>query len=179
MNFINLEKNIIDIIQEQQLKLGYRKEIIRLYYPLLSLNRLLGTDCDINQMQAALESFCSFTQVRLGQIEITHQKDRFCLIIPAQGSEYVHENTKEDFFLRDFIDTISQHNISMEQVLQQFYKHSEHVHVEQPKSAEFDYLVYFEDGIPDNYRYCITDEGCHISYHRFTVEDYNDLLFEE
>lgn len=178
MNFVNLEENIIDIIQEQQLKLGYRKEIIRLYYPLLSLNRLLCTNCDISQMQAALKSFCSFTQERLGQIEITHQKDRFCLIIPARGSEYVHENTENDSFLRDFIDTISRHNVTMEEVLQQFHKHSEHVHVKQPENAEFDYLVYFEDGIPDSYRYCITHEGCHIVYHRFTIEDYNDLQSE-
>ena len=179
MNFINLEKNIIDIIQEQQLKLGYRKEIIRLYYPLLSLNRLLGTNCDANRMQATLESFCHFTQERLGQIEVTHQKERFCLVIPAQGSEYVHENTEDNSFLRDFINTISQHNVSMEAVLQQFHKHSENVHVEQLENTEFDYLVYFEDGVPDNYKYCITDEGCHISYHRFTVDDYNDLQLEE
>lgn len=178
MNFLNLEKNIIDIIQEQQLKLGYRKEIIRLYYPLLSLNKLLGTNWDTNQMQTTLASFCSFAQERLGQIEVTHQKDRFCLVIPAQGSEYVHENTKDNSFLRDFINTISQHNVSIEQVLRQFYKQSDYVHVEQLENAEFDYLVYFENGIPDNYRYCITDEGCHISYHRFTVEDYNDLQSE-
>lgn len=176
MNFINLEKNIIDIIQEQQLKLGYRKEIIRLYYPLLSLNRLLGTNYNADQMLAALESFRSFVQERLGQIKVIHQKDRFCLLIPAQGSEYVHEHTEDDSFLRDFIGTISQHNVSMEEALQQFHKHSNHVHVEQPHNAEFDYLVYFEDGIPDNYRYCITDEGHHISYHRFTVDDYNDFL---
>lgn len=176
MDFLNLERNIIDMIQEQQLKLGYRKEIIRLYYPLLSLNRLLGINCDINQMQSALESFCYFAQERLGRIEVTHQKERFCLVIPAQGSEYVHDHTEGDSFLRDFIDTISQHNISMEQVLQQFLKHSNHVHIEQPQNAEFDYLVYFENGVPDNYRYCITDEGHHISYHRFTVDDYNDFL---
>lgn len=178
MNFLNLEKNIIDIVQEQQLKLGYRKEIIRLYYPLLSLNRLLDTNCDTNQMQAAMESFCFFVQERLGQMEVTHQKDRFCLIIPAQGSEYVHKHMEEDSFLRDFIDAISRHNASMEEILQQFHKHSNRVHVEQPQNAEFNYLVYFEDGIPDNYRYCITDEGCHISYHRFTEDDYNDLQFE-
>jgi hypothetical protein len=43
--------------------------------------------------------------------------------------------------------------------------------------GEFDYLVYFEDGVPDDYRYCITDEGCHLIYHRFTPEDYEDFQF--
>ena len=33
-----LAQSLIDIIKEQQAKLGYRKEIVRLYYPLSSLN---------------------------------------------------------------------------------------------------------------------------------------------
>lgn len=38
MGFKRLEKNLIDIIKEEQAKLGFRKEEIRLYYPLISLN---------------------------------------------------------------------------------------------------------------------------------------------
>ena len=37
MDFARLEKNIIDVIKEEQAKLGYRKEKIRLYYPLSSV----------------------------------------------------------------------------------------------------------------------------------------------
>ena len=33
-----LKRNLIDIVAEEQAKLGYRKEMIRLYYPLSSLN---------------------------------------------------------------------------------------------------------------------------------------------
>ena len=33
MRFEKLEQNIIDMIKEEQAKLGYRKESIRLYYP--------------------------------------------------------------------------------------------------------------------------------------------------
>ena len=36
MRFEKLEQNIIDMIKEEQAKLGYRKESIRLYYPLSS-----------------------------------------------------------------------------------------------------------------------------------------------
>lgn len=36
-----LAQSLIDIIKEQQAKLGYRKEIVRLYYPLSSLNHFL------------------------------------------------------------------------------------------------------------------------------------------
>ena len=40
MGFKRLEKNLIDIIKEEQAKLGFRKEEIRLYYPLISLRRM-------------------------------------------------------------------------------------------------------------------------------------------
>ena len=35
--FDKLRKSIVDAVQEGQLKLGYRSETIRLYYPLASL----------------------------------------------------------------------------------------------------------------------------------------------
>ena len=38
MGYDKLEKNLIDIIKEEQAKLGFFKEDIRLYYPLSSLN---------------------------------------------------------------------------------------------------------------------------------------------
>ena len=44
MNTQKLIKNIVDQIKEGQLKLGYVKETVRLYYPLLSMNALRGTD---------------------------------------------------------------------------------------------------------------------------------------
>ncbi len=40
MYFDRLEKNLIDIIKEEQAKLGFRKEDIRLYYPLRSLKQI-------------------------------------------------------------------------------------------------------------------------------------------
>ena len=42
MKFDKLEQNIIDMIKEEQAKLGYRRENIRLYYPLSSLVHLTG-----------------------------------------------------------------------------------------------------------------------------------------
>ena len=43
MNYEKLEKNIVDVIKEQQAKLGYMREKVRLYYPLSSLNHFFGT----------------------------------------------------------------------------------------------------------------------------------------
>lgn len=178
MNFQKLEKNIMDMILEEQLKLGYRRETIRLYYPLLSLNRLLETDNDPEQMLKTLDSFSDYTEARLGRIQASHRNERFCLAVPAQGCKYVHTNMGDTSFIRDFIHTISRHGVTMKEVLQQFYNHSDNVHVEKLENGEFDYLVYFIDGIPDDFWYCLTEECHHIIYHRFTAEDYKDFQFD-
>ena len=41
MTYHRLENSIIDVIKEEQAKLGYRKEEIRLYYPLSPLDHFL------------------------------------------------------------------------------------------------------------------------------------------
>ena len=40
MNCKKLMQNIMDVIAEEQIKLGFRSEVIYLYYPLKSLNSL-------------------------------------------------------------------------------------------------------------------------------------------
>lgn len=178
MNFTKLEKNICDVIKEEQIKLGYRKENVRLYYPLLSLNRFLHTDLDAAGMEEALKEFSLSVRERLGTVEITCENDRFCFFLPPEASEYVRQNTADSGFLRDLIDAVSRHGVSMEEVIGLFKKYSGHVHIEKMENEDFDYLVYFEDGTPDEFRYCLTDEGCHIIYHRFTADDYSDFYRE-
>lgn len=175
MDFTKLEKNIWDVMKEEQIKLGYRKETVRLYYPLLSLNRFLHTDLNAEEMAEALKEFAASVSDRLGAIEISHKKERFCFCLPPEASEYIYMNTEREGFLYDFIQTVSRHGASLEEVLEQFKKYSDHVHVEKMNQDDFDYLVYFEDGKPDEFRYCLTDEGCHIIYHRFTADDYRDF----
>ena len=82
MNFQKLEQNIVDIVTEQQLKLGYRQEKVRIYYPLLSLNRLLGTDHDVTRMKTALAAFRDRIKDRYGEIGITEDNGRFCILLP-------------------------------------------------------------------------------------------------
>lgn len=177
MNYVRLEKNIIDVIKEEQVKLGYRSEVVRLYYPIASLNRFLESDYDVDGMNQALSGFCDAAEEKLGRIEVTNTGERFCLSIPPQGIDYIHEHMENTEFICDFIRTIEKHGCTIDDILQQFYRHSDHVHVEKADHGEFDYLVYFEDGQPDSFRYCITDEGCHMIYHRFTIEDYEDFHF--
>jgi hypothetical protein len=179
LDFTKLEQNIYDVIKEEQIKLGYRRETFRLFYPLLSLNRLLQSEADIVQMKKNLAEFCSKVEAQLGKITVSNEGERFCFCFPPEASEYIHTHTGNEGFLYDFIATVSGHDVSMEDVIAQFKKYSDHVHVEKTTHGEFDYLIYFEDGQPDAFRYCLTDEGCHIIYHRFTIDDYNDFHFGE
>ena len=103
MGFKRLEKNLIDIIKEEQAKLGFRKEEIRLYYPLISLNHFFEADDDVDEMQTRLEQFPEEVKKKLGDICVTHKKDRFCLHIPEQGSVYVHEHTAENEFIKKLV----------------------------------------------------------------------------
>lgn len=177
MNIQNLEKNIFDLIEEEQIKLGYLPETVRLYYPIDSLNRFLQQEYDTAQMLEALKEFCRHVRGRLGEIQVSNKGSRFCLAVPPQGAAYIHQHSAKDGFLPDFIRTIEKHGCTLEELLQQFRKYSDHVHAEKADNGEFDYLVYFEDGVPDRFRYCITDEGCHMTYHRYTPEDYEAFGF--
>lgn len=177
MKYSKLENNIIDVLKEEQVKLGYRSETVRLYYPLQSLNRFLEANLNVEEIQAELKLFSQSVKSKLGSIEISHEKERFCLLLPPQSSDFVHAHMNNTEFIYDFVNTVSKHGVTIDEVLEQFYKHSDHVHVEKATHGEFDYLVYFEDGKPDEFRYCITDEGCHIIYHRFTKDDYLDFHF--
>ena len=157
MDFARLEKNIIDVIKEEQAKLGYRKEKIRLYYPLSSLNHFFQLDVDETGMQEKLE--------------------RFCFHIPEEGAEYVHNNMKENEFIKDLIGLISHHGCKMEDIFELFRQHSDQITIEEMHSDEFDYMICFENDPENTYRYCFKDEGCHIIYHRFLPEDYEEFGF--
>ena len=175
MNFSKLKKNIIDVIKEQQIKLGYRKESVRLYYPLQSLNRLLGTDLNESEMKSVLNAFAECVKEELGSIGISCENKRFCFFLPEEASEFIYSHTDQNGFLYDFISTVSKHNVSVDEIIGVFKKYTDCVHVEKINNGEFDYLIYFENGEPDDYRYCLTVEGEHIIYHRFTLEDYKDF----
>ena len=64
-----LKKSIVDAIEEGQLKLGYREETIRLYYPLSSLCTLMHQSMDAAQMTRALTAFSEQVKGELGEIE--------------------------------------------------------------------------------------------------------------
>ena len=177
MGFERLYKNLIDIIKEEQAKLGFRKEEIRLYYPLISLNHFFEANDDVDEMQTRLEQFPEEVKKKLGDICVTHKKDRFCLHIPEQGSVYVHEHMAENEFIKKLVELMMNHGIKKEDILAIFQKEAKDIRVGDMHNGEFDFWVRFPEENEDEYYYCFKDEGCHMIYHRFLPEDYADFGF--
>lgn len=174
--FLKLEKNICKVIKEEQIKLGYQSETIRLYYPLESLNLLLNDTYDISGMQEVLKEFAGSVSSRLGEVEISNRQERFCICLPPKAADYVYETTPGEGFLYDLIAVVGTHHATMEQVEQVFLKYSDRVCRKQMHTEDFDELLYFEEGVPDEDYYCFKTEGEHLIYHRFTPEDYRVLF---
>ena len=177
MNYNKLEQSLIDVIKEEQAKLGYRKEDIRLYYPLSSLNHFFDTNEDAQGMNEILSGFAAYTGERLGNVLVSNKGERFCFYIPEQGAEYVHEHMAPNEFIKELVELVGKHGCTMKQVKELFYGKSENVHEEPIDNGEFDLLLRFEGDSEDPYYYCFKDEGCHIIYHRFLPEDYADFEF--
>ena len=175
VNYKRLEKSLTDVIQEAQLKIGYDHHPITLYYPTESVARLLGTpEEDADNTEHALASLSAHTADTLGAIQVTRDDKRFCFHISAEGTQYVHEQLPDPAFLRAFLQVMHGLTVSFDDILAVFHHFSDKVHCEKLEgNEEFDYLVYFEDGTPDSYRYCIKlDDDGDAVYHRFTPEDY-------
>lgn len=177
LNFNALLKNLIDMIMEAQIKLGCEETAVSFYYPLDSLCTILGEKLSYDEMRAALSDFCKYANSALGSIEVTLDDERFCLRVPAEGAKYVHEKVTGYDFLEEFINRICL-PCTIDDLLCVFKKYSDNVKCVKADEDEFDYVVYFADGVPDNYFYCIQLEMGHASYHRFTPGDYKAFGFE-
>lgn len=175
MGYERLEKSLIDTIKEEQAKLGFRKEAIRLYYPLSSLNHFFDAQDGEEQMLHRLQHLPETWQKKLGDVGVTAQKERFCFYIPEQGSEYVHEHEKPDEFIRELVALVGRHDCTMQEIRELFYEHSSNVECQKIKNGEFDWMLRFTEDEEDPYYYCFKDEGIHIIYHRFLPEDYEEL----
>lgn len=166
-----LENSLMDIVKEEQAKLGYRKEKIRLYYPLSSLNHIFNSNMDVDAMKENLRGYGKRTK-HLGDVKVSNEGERFCFNIPEDGVEYVYENTPVNEFIKELVTLIGKHGCTLEEVFELFKSKNSNVKIEKTYNGEFDYLIRF-----GQYYYCFKDEGCHIIYHRFTPEDYNDFEF--
>lgn len=142
-----LAKSLIDIVKEQQAKLGYRKEIVRLYYPLSTLRHFFECAGDDNKIAAGVISEQQMLEIlapdnlpkqltdTIGEIKVTAKNERFCIEIPPEGSEYVHENTADNEFIRELITLVGTHGCTMEQITELFYKYSDDIEKRKCKTA--------------------------------------------
>lgn len=179
MNQRNLIQNMIEQIKEAQIKLGYVKETVRLYYPVSSINALLGTDAqDAEALLAVLEQEPMFSDTELGKIQFAVHEGRMEISIPPEGAEYVHQKVPDPAFLMDIIALfVNHHCCTLEEVKEVFGRYSRNYVCEKmPEGTDFDYALYFEDASIDSYYYCIKEEMGHTIYHRFTKADYEALM---
>lgn len=167
-------KSLTDTIKEEQAKLGFRKEAIRLYYPLSSLNHFLTCRREKNKCFIAC-SICRKPGRKTRGCRCDGKKERFCFYIPEQGSVYVHEHEKPDEFIRELVELVGRHGCTMQEIRELFCKHSSHVECQKIENGEFDWMFRFAEDEEDPYYYCFKDEGIHIIYHRFLPEDYREF----
>lgn len=187
MNRDRLIANMTDQIKEAQLKLGYAEETVRLYYPLSSLCAILEEKItDRQEFFAALgAAFEGWKDCPLGKLSFALHGGRVEISIPPEGVKYVHEKIGEPVFLRALIDLFREnHHCSIQDICRVFERFSgDYVcrALTPQKAADmgFDYVLYFKDRTVDAYYYCIKEEMGHTVYHRFTQEDYKQLLPSE
>ena len=175
MNYMNLEKNICDTVKEGQIKIGYNEGQVRLYYPIESIGELLEiNNLTVKDMQQILVDFNKVCSERLGAIEISNKEERFCFMIPKEGTKYINENYKDNPFLRHFIQNITKPNCTLKDMLNVFHIYSKDIYFEE--NNELGYIVYFNDSTIDEYVYCLKFDEFGATYHRFTKPDYKKLI---
>ncbi len=172
-----LEQNLIDQMKEAQLKLGFEEETMRLYYPVASLNLLLGTACETpKEMAETLNAMFAEGNSKLGKMNFRVSAGRIEVSVPPEGARYVHEHMGDVSFLKAIIELFSDpHDKSVEDVKAIFAKFGSYICEEMPEGADFDEALHFENPDVDPYYYCVKQEMGHLIYHRFLKEDYEKI----
>ena len=86
MNIEKLTENIVDQIKEAQIKLGYAKETVRLYYPAESLCALMGIEpMDTEHLLDYLKGEEALSDTPLGELRFTAHKGRIEVKIPDRA----------------------------------------------------------------------------------------------
>ena len=185
MHTEQLERHIIDTIKEWQMKIGYKEENMRLYYPDVSLIGMLelpeGTT--EKELKKNLAVFAEIVSERLGQIEISNVGDRYCLNVPVEGCRYISENVPDSELLKNLLVVLNRRENDMDQVRRVFEDYAtEHqgICVEEDHENEGLGLVfYYTSEETDPYVYCMEQDDFGITYHRFSRSDYNKLVSKD
>ncbi|MEI3173781.1 MAG: DUF3877 family protein [Lachnospiraceae bacterium] len=187
-----LEQHILDTVKEWQIKIGYRKEAMNLYYPEESLKDMLGLseEATEQELKGALELFKEEAQERLGNVQISEKARRYCIGIPEEGCEYIHTNVPDSEFLKTFLKTVTglmPDFAAVRSCFEASAKQQQETFAEQDHGTDgMGRVFYFKgsDNTPesskiDRYVYCVELDDFGMTYHRFTWHDYEKLLSTE
>lgn len=171
---------IMDSIYEQQIKLGYAKETLRLYFPESSLGYLLGLEDAERINKEVIESELTKTLLTMepdfGEMHFQVKKGRYAIILPPKAGEYVKDNGPKNEFLEALIQLFQSHTVDFEQVKALFAKYDKDYVCSPEDGIEFDYLLHFVNYKEDTYYYCVKFDVGHGSYHRFNAHDIKDIV---
>lgn len=163
-------QNVVDQIKEAQIKLGYEKESIRLYYPIQEMEDITGASFVLEEF---IQQYKTADNEGIGPIDIHVLNHRLEICISAEGVEYIHNCISTPRFLIDIVDLFKTHHISLEDIHTLFGRYSkDYVCIQMMDTEDFDYMFRFKDSSIDSYYYCIKFEMGHTIYHRFTKAAY-------
>lgn len=174
---MDLERNLIDNILECEIKLGHASSAISFYYPMSSLIELLN--CENESLEQAIAEFQTKEAQRLGKVvikEVTDEKGRYGVKIPAEGVNWVHDHYAPTDFMQHFISQVHKREQSLEDMRHLFLQYSTDVVVE--KITETEWAIRFTDETIDPYVYCIEKNDFGLEYHRFTKMAYVKTIRE-
>lgn len=134
-DYSRLHSSLVGVIQEAQAKIGYDRHAITFYYPASSVAHMLGTKEDADAVEQALAGFSAFAQPTLGAVEVVRDDERFCIYVPAEGAEYVHEKVPDSGFLKAFLAVVSGLEVSLDDILAVFHRFSDEVVCEKSRAA--------------------------------------------
>jgi len=168
-----LIKNITDQIKEAQMKLGFVRESIRLYFPWDSFMVLLGEtleeegsgihsedklfpndgNCSETERKKQkrrilneLNGSAGFGTGGLGQVSFRESRGRVEVTISPEGAEYVHREISDPPFLKAVIELFgTSHNPSVDDVCACFAEFSPDYVCCKIQDNDFDYALYFQD----------------------------------
>lgn len=177
VTFDKLLENIVEQVKESQLKLGYARETIRLYYLAESFFGLLGCDRIPSDLDGALDflrNASEFSSSALGKLNLRSTRDgRVEVSVPSEGVACIHEQVPASEFLASLVSLFSERRATLEQVQSLFERYGDYSCSKVPEDSGFDYVLRFEGGMPDTFLYCVKEEPHGLVYHRFTDQDYH------
>lgn len=172
MDLKMLEKNITETVTESITKLGFEEVPLTLYFPREALCGLLGEEIGTDLMDAVLNMFAESVSERLGKVTVHMAKDgRYAITVPKEGVRFVYENAKPQDFTESLVKQMEDPDCDIMEIASLFRAHGDAV-MQRSKCEDFDYVLYFRDGQPDDYRYCFHEEMGRLIYHRFTKGEF-------